>query len=578
MAALALLLLLPLPALASDCGQPAEPISLIQGSGARSPQTGNQVTVEGVVTFDASQEGGLRGFFLQQVDPDSDSNPATSEALFVFSDRHALQPGQRVRVSGTVREYHGLTELAAVTALESCGKGSLPAPVPITLPWPERQTAEYLEGMRVSLASPLVVIDHFNLHRYGTLTLAPRQQPVPTQILPPGPEAQALQRNQQQQRLILDDGLSQQFPDPVPHVPGGLSLSRTLRAGTEVGELTGVLDYRYGEWRLHPDSAPQFHASNPRPPAPARLEGNTVRLLTLNLGNYFNGEAGGFSDSRGARNPEELRRQTRRLVATLKEADPDIAAVTELENDGYGPESAIASLALALGPDWRYIRRRSNDGNDAIRVALLYRESRVEPVGTAVSPPPGSPLYQGRPPLLQRFRPTTGGATVAIAVAHLKSKSCRNARRVQRDQHDGQGCYAARRLASTEALIQWLAELPHQPDSAGILITGDLNSYAKEQPLQRLATAGYTDLVQDFGENTASSYRFRGRSGTLDYSLADVRLRPRIRQAHIWGINADEPRALGYAFPASEQAGSNAVPWRGSDHDPVITDLDLQSP
>ncbi|MDC0661064.1 ExeM/NucH family extracellular endonuclease [Marinobacter sp. SS21] len=579
---LALILLSPSPALAADCGRPAEPIAAIQGSGPHSPMVGERVIVEGIVTFDASQRGGLGGFFLQQTDAAADADPATSDALFVYSNRPSPRTGQRVRVTGTVQEYHDLTELTSVTSVIACGDGALPEPVPLSLPWPEPAAREALEGMRVTVTSPLVVIDHFDLHRYGALTLAPALQPVPTQLLPPGPAAIALHRQQQRQRLLLDDGRRQPFPTPVPYPPGGLSLQHSLRAGTEVTGLTGVLDYRYGEWRLHPDAMPHFHDTNPRQPAPVHPGGNTIRVVTLNLGNFFNGDSGDFSGSRGARNQHQLSRQTQRLVATLTAAEADIAAVAEIENDGYGPASALAELSQALGPEWRYIQRRGHDGDDAIRVALLYRHTRVQPVGAAQSPPAASPLRRGRPPLLQHFQPASGGATVAIVVVHLKSKSCRHARGEQRDQQDGQGCFGQRRLASAEALSQWLATLAHPPGHAGTLITGDLNSYARELPLQQLAQAGYSNLLPA-GPNHASSYRFRGRSGTLDYSLADANLRPRVRQTHIWAINADEPRALGYQVgydagndvPAEAHPITEPVPWRSSDHDPVITDLDL---
>ncbi len=574
----AFVLLLGNPVMAADCQRPAQSIAAIQGNGPHSSRVGEQVTVEGIVTFDATQPGGLGGFFLQQPDADTDADPATSEALFVYTDRLTPQPGQRVRVTGTVKEYHGLTELTSVTAAIPCGHARLPEPVPLSLPWPGPSAPEALEGMRVTVTSPLVVIDHFDLHRYGALTLAPALQPVPTQVLPPGPEAMTLHRQQQQQRLLLDDGRRQPYPTPTPYPPGGLSLAQSVRAGTEVTELTGVLDYRYGEWRLHPEAMPRFRDTNPRQPAPVHPGANSVRVVTLNLGNFFNGDSGSFAGSRGARNQAQLTRQTRRLVAALTEAEADIAAVAEIENDGYGPDSALAELTRALGPEWRYIRRRDSDGNDAIRVALLYRHSRVQPVGAAQSPPADSPLRRGRPPLLQHFQPGSGGAPVAVVVVHFKSKSCRNARGEQRDQQDGQGCFAPRRLAAAEALSDWLATVVHPPGHAGTLITGDLNSYAQEQPLQRLAQAGYTNLLSA-GQNHASSFRFRGRNGTLDYSLADTQLQPRVRQASIWAINADEPRALGFdsGLETGPQvpSGTGTVPWRSSDHDPVITDLDL---
>ena len=75
---------------------------------------------------------------------------------------------------------------------------------------------------------------------------------------------------------------------------------------------------------------------------------------------------------------------------------------------------------------------------------------------------------------------------------------------------------------------------------------------------------------------TTTSFRFHGRSGTLDYHLADPALLPRVKQAFLWGINAEEPRVLSALEnkPASGDQSAN-TPWRSSDHNPVISDIAL---
>ncbi|MFB2706410.1 ExeM/NucH family extracellular endonuclease [Marinobacter shengliensis] len=574
---LATTLCVPTQAVAEACGAPATAIHAIQGSGPASPLVGQTVTVEGILTQDSRHKGGFGGFYLQQADAETDQNPATSEALFIYTRQAAGKPGQRLRLTGTVKEYHGLTELVDVGKLTACGEGKMPRPIEVSLPW--SQPPESLENMRVRFAAPLTVIDHYNLALYGELTLAAEDQVIPTEYLAPGPAAVTQARNNHQHRVFLDDGLAVRNPDPVPWPPGGLDGRNTVRAGDTVSQLQGVLDFRFGQWRVQPDRQPVFKASNERPQPPGKPDDVDLRIVTLNLENYFNGngQGAGFPTARGAESVAAFREQNQRLVAALTLPDPDILAVTELENDGYGPDSAVAELAARLGAEWRFVATPGDDGSDAIRSALLYRTDRATPVGEA-SRQPSEPM--GRPPLAQMFQARHGDQVVRIVVTHLKSKSCRNASGKDSDQKDGQGCFNYRRSQATETMLDWLGSLPAPDTLAGTLITGDLNSYAQEDPVQVLYRQGFTSLVHHFHPCQQDhcphhSYRYRGEKGSLDYALASASLLPHVIHAQAWNINADEPRALGYDQPPRIPVSG---PWRSSDHNPVITDIRLPSP
>ncbi|PXX92583.1 endonuclease [Marinobacter vulgaris] len=578
-------------ATAGACGDAATAISRVQGEGTDSPLAGQAVTVEGVITMDARHKDGFHGFYLQQSDHETDDNPNTSEALFVYTSRATGSRGERVRVSGRVKEFHGLTELTEITTLVVCGTGNPPAPVPVTLPWPDNQPPEHLENMRVTMAGNLTVIDHYNLARYGELTLAAGDQTIPTEFMAPGAAAEALFQFQQRNRLLLDDGKGTRDPRPVPWPTGNLSANHTVRTGDRVSQLSGVLDFRFDAWRLQPLSPPAFQSANPRPAPPQRpepsaseepsapKERSTLRVVTLNLGNLFNGngQGGGFPAPRGAKSRQQFERQLARLASALRAPDPDIIAVTEVENDGYGRDSAIADLADALGEHWRYVKADSQTGSDAIRSDLLYRRDRVTAQGKAsrLSSVPFS--HRGRPPVAQVFRQPGSERALRIVAPHLKSKACRGAKGPDRNRHDGQGCYSHSREQATRAILRWIETLPRPGNLAGTLVTGDLNSYARELPLQLMAEAGYTNAVRLFHDCSKTSceqtsYRYQGRGGTLDYSLASEGLAGSVVGASIWSINADEPRALGYQGPIPVPENQ---PWRSSDHDPVITDLAL---
>lgn len=529
--------------------------------------------------MDARHPGGFGGFYLQQADDETDKNPKTSEALFIHTNHSDGERGDRVRVSGRVKEFHGLTELTDITSITNCGDGRLPNPVSVTLPWRNNQPPEHLENMRIDVVNDLTVIDHYNLARYGELTLAAEPQTMATETLEPGPEAQSLHKQQEINRLLLDDGLGVRNPRPIPWPGPPLSAGNTVRTGDKVSTLTGILDFRFGAWRLQPQSTPTFRSANPRPPVPKRPRQSTLRVVTLNLGNFFNGDGhgGGFPAPRGAQSVTQFERQKARLVASLTIPDPEIVAVTEMENDDYGDDSAIADLARALGAQWRYVETGDNTGSDAIRTDLLYRSDRVVAEGPASRLTTAPFAHRGRPPVAQVFRPLNGDRSLRIIVPHLKSKACRGARGPDRDQEDGQSCYSHRRTQATRAIIRWMNALSRPDGLSGTIITGDMNAYAQETPLQLLEAAGFVDAVRhthDCADTTCrdTSYRYRGRGGTLDYSLVSKELVPHIVGARTWSINSDEPRALGYNGPIAVPTGQ---PWRSSDHNPVITDLSL---
>ena len=223
-------------------------------------------------------------------------------------------------------------------------------------------------------------------------------------------------------------------------------------------------------------------------------------------------------------------------------------------------------------------------GNDEITVGFLYRSDRVETVGDAatLSMAPFDDL--NRQPLAQTFRLKGSNDGVTIAVNHFKSKGCGSAEGTNADQNDGQGCWNPVRTQAAQALASWLAGDATGTGEPDVLIIGDLNAYAKEDPIRALASAGYTDLLAAYVGEQAYSYVFYGQAGYLDHALANTALAGKIADTTVWPINADEPRALDYntEFKTPEQQASFYAPdaYRASDHDPVIVALNLntQSP
>jgi len=138
------------------------------------------------------------------------------------------------------------------------------------------------------------------------------------------------------------------------------------------------------------------------------------------------------------------------------------------------------------------------------------------------------------------------------------------------------------RTAAAQALADWLATDPTgQGTGDKSLIIGDLNSYDKEDPIQALEAAGYTDLILKYQGEYAYTYDFDGQLGYLDHALAGPGLVDEVAGASPWNINADEPSLLDYTMQFKQPA-EDALwapdPYRSSDHDPVLVGLNLKAP
>ena len=565
------------PAGTASSAATSHSISQVQGTGERSPLEGREVTVEGVVN--ANFSGGLGGVYLQSERGDGDA--ASSKGLFLEWPRDAqprLEVGDRVRARGTVTELgNGTATLTALTAatVEVLGPGG---PLPgITLHLPPGTVADWerYEGMRISISAPLTVTGNDGLSRFGELIVSfDGRRRTPTEIARPGAPAQAVAAENARHMLRLDDGRSAQDPDTLWFLPEALSDAAPLRTGSTFTGVQGVVDQRHGSYRLQLTEKLGAITQAPRPAAPT-VPGDR-RIAGFNVLNLFNGDGagGGFPTERGAASAEEHARQQAKLIAVVQALDPDLAALMEIENDGYGPASAIAQFVAALnaaGPhaDWKFVDAGEGPGTNPIRVGLIYRSSRFATVGKPATLADGPFAERSRAPLAQAFRAGDGPVFV-VAANHFKSKGCGDgAAGRDADLGDQQGCFNAVRVESAQRLHDWLASDPTGTGAIGTLVIGDLNAYAKEDPLHLLHDRGWLDAFALAGADAPYSYVWSGQSGRLDHALLDAGLAPRLRGAAEWHNNADEAEFFGY------RRDHDNNPWRASDHDPMLLGLDL---
>ena len=536
------------------------PIGAIQGRGERSERIGETVTIEGRVTGDFAE--GLNGWFVQD---DGDGDAKTSDALFISSSRGmVVHRGMRLRATGTVTELD--TEHGPLTALIPCDvTASGPIEYVPAMRIKAPQDWEALEGMLVRIDAPLTL--NSTDTRFGeTIASFDGRLWTPTELAAPGSDKiKQVEADNARRRLVLDDGSNRRDPGQLWYLPEGIARGGSVGQGVQ-----GIVDQRHGSYRLQL-TEPLHVTAAKRPPAP-KVDGK-LKVAVFNLENLFNGDGqgGGFPTRRGAKSPAQLKSQTDKLVATLSALDADIAALMELENDGYGPHSSLAQFVDALnadGGDWRFVDAGQGPGQDDIRVGLVYRASKVTALGKPAVLEGGPFGDRSRVPLAQAFKRGDGQPFVVVA-NHLKSKGCSEAEGADRDQGDGQGCWNALRVESAKRLDAWLENDPTGHGSALKLMVGDFNAYAMEDPVRTLRDAGWKDAFTMAGAKRPYSYVYNGQSGRLDHALLSPELAKRLKGAAEWHSNADEPDGEGYA--GKDVAG----PWRSSDHDPMLLGFDL---
>ncbi len=598
----------PLPAnvTASFTTQPAvtnlQPISAVQGSAATTPLSGQTVTVRGVVTADFQGSAPqLGGFFLQSRPVDEDSDPATSEGLFIYdftSEGSAdVSVGQVLAITGTAGEFANQTQLSYLTSLVVEGAAPMPALADATLPVATNTALEPLEAMRVRFPQTLHVTSvnqsanfSINYARNGELILS-SDGPLfdPTEIVDPNDDpasgttstgtsnvgaVTAFAAANQLRTLILDDASDALYPDPLPF----LNAQSTRRCGDTVTGLTGILSYAGGRYRIQPLAPVPFVDANPRPLSPP-LVGGRVKVAAMNVLNYFT-TFGGTND-RGADNATEFQRQKDKIIAALVGLDADVLGLLEIQNTGAAATDLLTALNAAAGgnPYVAVPDPAGGPGGDFIRTLLLYRPSKLALFGPCHA---DNDIVWNTPnplrlPVAQVFEELTTGERFIACLNHWKSKSPGGATGADLDQGDGQGAFNDQRRRQAARLLIWLQGIRAAAGDDDVLVFGDLNAQGEEDPLDILRASGYADQSARF-HSAGYSYRFTDARSRLDHTFATPTFATQITLVDHWHINSDEPAFLDYNLESktpAHQLLNVGTPFRSSDHDPVLVGVNL---
>jgi predicted extracellular nuclease len=571
---------------------------------------GQTVTIEAIVTADFQDGafghlGDLNGFYVQEEVTDYDFNDLTSEGIFIydgFSPSVDVMTGDLVRITGTVSEFGGTTQINPTSIQVVSSANLLPDAVDIVFPVASVQVSsggyianlEAYEGMLVNIPQAMITTEMFNLDRFGEYRISTERFEQFTQSN--DPDTAGYEQHRQdvaRSSIVLDDGLTIQNPSQVKVIDGNngiLETTDTFSMGDTLTDTTGVVSHLFNQFRIL-NGTGTYADTNPRQESPEEVGGN-FKVASLNVLNYFTTiDTSGATtdlghDPRGADTPEELERQANKIVQGILAIDADILGLVEIENDFAGTDFAIkdlvARLNAELGADLYAFVDPGQEfvGGDAIANALIYRQDRVDVVGEMAILEEFNgqdfidPLDAGRPlnraAIAQTFVDLGSGQTLTVSVNHLKSKGSLSGLAADDDQLDGAGNNNATREAAAEILADWLASDPTGQGATKTLILGDLNSYAREDPITLLEGEGYTDLGRASNPE-AYSYVFDGQIGTLDYAMANEALLADFTGATEWHINADEADAFDYDTTFNDPSFYDAdTPARYSDHDPVI--------
>ena len=510
------------------------PIHEIQGPNASSPIAGQNVTIEGVVTGVDDEIGASfgtgnsirtfredAGIFVQEEPADADSNPDTSEGVFVgFVDKRGnYQPGDVVRVNGRVKEKFGQTILSETIDQEpvNIGTAAVPEPVEIDAARAEGQDSqtrpyyETLEGMRVSLATGTA--NSGGTSKFGEL------------FMTPGTEQDRVFRTDAEPALIATDAdAGAGAPENPYRDPDGSTTKVKADLFDTVTGSTGPMAFAFDNYRImvQPGELPAVADTGVKYPYGELVPSGRkqFRVASFNVENYF--PVGGQLDG-GTVSQEEFDEKTARLTDAINDRlkRPEVVAVQEVYD-----LATLQKLAASLGGYTAYLE----EGNDdrGIDVGFLVKDGvKVEGVtqyGKTATAPEGldcsdvSGRLFDRPPLAIEVQTANfGGFTVFSN--HFASKAAPDACR------EAQAAFVRDRGAELEAA------------GKRAIVAGDLNAFEDESALTTLedGTTTLDNLWDQAPVQERYSFAFQGRLQTLDHMLVTDGLESKVgnfRYAH----------------------------------------------
>src|SRR5262245_4697229 len=366
--------------------------------------------------------------------------------------------------------------------------------------------------------------------------------------------------NPERVQIDADDGILPDFSSPLVNV------------GARLGDVTGIVNYDFGNYQVVATQAFAVTTPSTLSKETSALTGDAHHLLVASY-NAENLDPGDGA-ARFATIADEI---LHRLNA------PDVVALQEVQDNNGATDNGVTTADVTLGMlvdainatapagvhytfiDNPFIGNDSNGGEPGgnIRTAFLYRTDRVDLVpgslrtigadGQAITNTdetapdgngdqqtnPDNPFFDSRPPLVATF--TFNGQQVTVVDNHFTSKGG-SAPLLGSDQPPFDAG-EVQRAAQAQAVNNFVDSLLVADPAANVIVSGDLNEFQFEEPMQVLkgtasisnydvpgddpfdAVADYTpggtavlnDLQDLLPANERYDYVFEGNSETLDH-------------------------------------------------------------
>lgn len=292
---------------------------------------------------------------------------------------------------------------------------------------------------------------------------------------------------------------------------------------------------------------------------------HTLLVCCMNLEYYLVENLG--SGSMGPKTREAHQKQRAKVSKALAKINADLYGFVEIELG----QSALAELASDLtkntGRQFAYIDDGSSAKGTYTKAGYVYCSEVLEPHGGLRYNDEGVDNRKKT----QAFREKATGEVFLYSVNHFKAKVSSGAYGDNVDKGDGQGAFNGDRVQEAKSVLNHYDSDSYYYGDKDILIMGDLNAYAMEDPITVLREGGMIDLHRAFHADSSYSYVYHGQAGYLDHALCNETLYPHVTGMVAYHINSDESDS--YAYDKS----SDQTMFRSSDHDPVLVGLRLDT-
>lgn len=412
-----------------------------------------------------------------------------------------------------------------------------------------------LNGKEVIFKLPLTVSQTYYKSPSGNLLLFPGIPYTPTEVVLPGSTAITMAQWIAKYQITL---LSSRF--------SYLNSDQTLRTGSSVTDLQGILTYNGTKYSIQPTVQPVF-GGNERTLTAGSVGNSTLKVASFNVEYYMASPTiWKNSQNNGASSEAEFKRQRSKVLAALKGLNADIYALCEVGQGNASVTDIVNGLNELTGTtDFAYVADGDFTETTYTKNVFVYNKKKVTPYGEYYAFGAGNLHYRQ---IAQGFQQNGNGERFVISVNHLKSKG--SGYGANADNGDGQGASNSDRVAQARLVIQNLNLISSRFSDNDILVVGDMNAYTMEDPMKVYENGGLINQLGRFSKSDYS-YVFKGNMGYLDHSWATPSLSKQVTGAKPWHINADEP---GY-FEYANTSYYSATPYRCSDHDPILTGIAL---